>query len=162
VYHLHVDPAVDGNCTTTGAHLDPFNRGEKPPCDASVPASCQVGDLSGKHGKISADPFHAEYIDPFASLKEGDAAFFGNRSFVIHYANTTRITCANFAKVDAPVEPGCSQTPSSLGTAPVTAPTGTGVVAPSQSVVPFLGSAMANAAPLSLMAAAAAAALFAL
>ncbi|KND95353.1 Cell surface Cu-only superoxide dismutase 5 [Tolypocladium ophioglossoides CBS 100239] len=156
LYHLHVNPVVDGNCTKTLGHLDPFNRGEKPPCDASAPASCQVGDLSGKYGKISADPFSAEYIDPFASLKEGDAAFFGNRSLVIHYANTTRLTCANFVKVEAPAPSGCSGQPPASSS-----PTGTGGTTPSQSAVPFLASAMANAASLPLMAAAVAVALFA-
>ncbi|POR36547.1 Cell surface Cu-only superoxide dismutase 5 [Tolypocladium paradoxum] len=161
VYHLHVEPALEGNCAQTLGHLDPFNRGEKPPCDPSAPASCQVGDLSGKHGQISADPFSAEYIDPFASLKEGDVGFFGNRSIVIHYANTTRLTCANFVKLEAPVPSACpSQPPAS--SSPVTVPTGTGGVTPTQSVLPFFGSAMTNAASLPLMAAAVAAVLFAL
>ena len=31
----------------------------------------------------------------------GIGAFFGNRSIVFHYANKTRISCANFALVDA-------------------------------------------------------------
>ena len=54
VYHIHefAVPA-DGNCTGTGAHLDPYARTESPPCDASKPATCQLGDLSGKHGKIN-------------------------------------------------------------------------------------------------------------
>ena len=86
----------EGNCTATGAHLDPENRGEDPPCDNSKPASCQVGDLSGKYGKITQDPFTAEYTDPFSSLQEGTPAYLGNRSFVLHFANKTRITCANF------------------------------------------------------------------
>lgn len=96
-YHIHVEPVPeDGNCTATLAHLDPFARGEDPPCDLKDPASCQVGDNSGKHGKIVSDPFQAEYVDYYASTKEGIGAFFGNRSFVLHYANKTRLTCANF------------------------------------------------------------------
>jgi hypothetical protein len=96
-YHIHVDPVpANGNCTATLAHLDPFARGEDPPCDPKDPASCQVGDNSGKHGKITSDPYEAEYIDYYASTKEGIGAFFGNRSIVFHYANKTRITCANF------------------------------------------------------------------
>ncbi|KAG6036836.1 hypothetical protein E4U41_005472 [Claviceps citrina] len=97
-YHLHLAKAAGGNCTLAGAHLDPFNRGEKPPCDAGNQPSCQVGDLAGKYGKINSDPFTAEYVDKHLSLKEDDPAFFGNRSFVIHLANSTRITCADFVK----------------------------------------------------------------
>ncbi|KAG5974104.1 hypothetical protein E4U55_000091 [Claviceps digitariae] len=97
-YHLHVNKAAGGNCTAAGAHLDSTNRGDKPPCDAGNLPSCQVGDLAGKYGKINSDPFTAEYVDKFLSLKEEDAAFFGNRSVVIHLANTTRITCADFVR----------------------------------------------------------------
>ncbi|RYP26452.1 hypothetical protein DL767_008014 [Monosporascus sp. MG133] len=114
-YHLHVDPVpADGNCTETLAHLDPYQRGEEPPCDASAPETCQVGDLSGKYGKITSDPFEASYHDPYSSMIEGQGSYFGNRSFVFHFANKTRISCANFA----PVAGG-------NGTYP-TMPTGTG------------------------------------
>lgn len=102
VYHLHVKPATGGNCTATLGHLDPTNRGDQPACDSSKPASCQVGDLSGKYGKITSDPFTAEFTDPFTSLEPGNPAFFGDASFVIHYANTTRLTCADFVKKEAP------------------------------------------------------------
>ncbi|KAM4061129.1 copper/zinc superoxide dismutase (SODC) domain-containing protein [Hirsutella rhossiliensis] len=112
-YHLHAAPvSQDGNCTNTMGHLDPFGRGEQPPCDGSAPQTCQVGDLAGKHGKVTQDPFDAEYVDPFASLKEDDQAFFGSRSFVVHFGNTTRITCANFAKKDAPVSEDSDNTTS--------------------------------------------------
>lgn len=36
------------------------------------------------------------YTDPYVSLTEGVGSFFGNRSFVIHWANSTRLACANF------------------------------------------------------------------
>ena len=53
-YHIHEFPVPsNGDCMGTGLHLDPFNRGEQPPCDASQPQTCQLGDLSGKHGKIN-------------------------------------------------------------------------------------------------------------
>jgi hypothetical protein len=78
-------------------------RGQQPPCDASAPQTCEVGDLSGKHGTISSTSFTATYTDPHVSLEEGVGAFFGNRSFVIHYANSTRLTCANFALVEEPI-----------------------------------------------------------
>ncbi|KAK3191508.1 hypothetical protein K4F52_002323 [Lecanicillium sp. MT-2017a] len=104
-YHIHVHPATDGNCTSTGGHLDPTNRMDKPACEADKPASCQVGDLSGKYGKITEDPFTAEYTDPFTSLQPGQEAFFGDRSFVIHFANGTRLTCANFEKAEGKPAP---------------------------------------------------------
>jgi hypothetical protein len=61
-----------------------------------LPQTCQVGDLSGKHGPITSDPFLASYTDDFASTVEGLGSFFGNRSLTLHFANVTRITCANF------------------------------------------------------------------
>jgi len=79
------------------AHLDPFIRGEATPCNPEAPATCQVGDLSGKHGAAdSGTTFEDTYVDPYVSLKEGPGSFFGNRSIVLHFANKTRITCANF------------------------------------------------------------------
>ncbi|KAI9664427.1 MAG: hypothetical protein M1829_005820 [Trizodia sp. TS-e1964] len=106
LYHLHAAPVpADGNCTGTLAHLDPYIRGDTPttPCDPSQPATCQVGDLSGKYGKISSDPFSASYVDYYASTQPGLGSFFGNRSIVFHYANTTRITCANFTLASPPI-----------------------------------------------------------
>ncbi|OAQ65325.1 Cu/Zn superoxide dismutase-related protein [Pochonia chlamydosporia 170] len=99
IYHVHANPVPsDGNCTKTLAHLDPYHRGEDPPCDASRPNTCQVGDLSGKFGHIVGGPFRAEYIDPYSSLIEGTDAYIGSRSIVVHFANKTRITCANFER----------------------------------------------------------------
>ncbi|KAK3329604.1 superoxide dismutase [Apodospora peruviana] len=98
-YHLHVAPVPEnGNCTATLAHLDPTARGEDPPCNMDAKETCQVGDLSGKYGKIpeGVDPWTATYTDPYASTVDNLGAFFGNRSFVIHYSNKTRISCANF------------------------------------------------------------------
>jgi len=97
LYHIHSAPVPsDGNCTGDLAHLDPYIRGEAPPCDDTIPQTCQVGDLSGKHGMITSDPFTASYVDDYASTVNGIGAFFGNRSLTVHFANTTRITCANF------------------------------------------------------------------
>jgi hypothetical protein len=53
-YHVHVNPLdASGSCASAGAHLDPANRTESPPCDATNPETCQAGDLSGKYGKIN-------------------------------------------------------------------------------------------------------------
>jgi hypothetical protein len=112
-YHLHAAPAVDGNCTTTLAHLDPFGRTQDPACDSSAPETCEVGDLSGKHGKLEGSgPFEFTYTDAYASTLEGIGAFFGNRSVVIHYSNATRLTCANFQLVeDSSATPSTSAVP---------------------------------------------------
>ncbi|KAM0332588.1 hypothetical protein ACHAQA_002872 [Verticillium albo-atrum] len=98
-YHIHDAPATDGNCTSTKAHLDPYKRGQAIPCNPEAPETCEVGDLSGKHGLFDSaqDPFEATYVDRFSSLIDGEGSFLGNRSFVVHFsANLTRITCANF------------------------------------------------------------------
>lgn len=101
-YHLHVAPVPsDGNCTSTMGHLDPFIRGEAIACNMSLPQTCQVGDLSGKHGKITSDPFEASYSEEFASTTEGLGSFFGNRSLVVHSSDKTRIACANFTLAGA-------------------------------------------------------------
>jgi Cu/Zn superoxide dismutase len=105
-FHIHVAPIpADGNCTGALAHLDPFIRGEATPCNPAKPETCQVGDLSGKYGKAGTNctSYKASFTDPYVSLKPGIGAFFGNRSIVIHYANKTRITCANFTWISQPV-----------------------------------------------------------
>jgi len=117
IYHIHAFPVPsNGNCTGTLAHLDPFIRGESPPCDPTHPATCQVGDLSGKHGNITTSPFQTTYLDLYTSTQPGVGSFFGNRSIVIHSSNTTRLTCANFTLVAAGAN---STTPSSSAKPPV-------------------------------------------
>jgi hypothetical protein len=101
-WHIHAMPVPDdGNCTETMGHLDPTNRGELYMCDPAQPETCQVGDLSGKHGgKISTEnTFTTTFTDPYLSVQEGSDGFFGGLSFVLHTGNTTRITCANFELV---------------------------------------------------------------
>ncbi|KAH8675871.1 superoxide dismutase [Xylariales sp. PMI_506] len=119
LYHVHTNVVPDdGNCTSTLAHLDPFVRGETPACNSTFPQSCQVGDLSGKYGKITSDPFEATFTDEFSSMNVGSNASIPDRSFVVHFANTTRITCANFV-----LSGSGSTTNTSTGTSPnATAP----------------------------------------
>ncbi|PYH95970.1 cytosolic Cu/Zn superoxide dismutase [Aspergillus ellipticus CBS 707.79] len=100
-YHIHNSPVPeDGNCYSTGSHLDPYARGDATPCDIQSPQTCQVGDLSGKHGPVWApadEGYTAIYTDWFLSNVEGEPAFFGNRSLVIHNAATNaRLACGNF------------------------------------------------------------------
>jgi hypothetical protein len=146
-YHIHDQPVpADGNCTGTKAHLDPYGRGQDPVCDSSDLASCEVGDLSGKHGKIPApsygkssrsprisyriislhmnlgvENFTAAYNDLYASTKPGIGAFLGNRSIVIHRGDAakSRLACVNITLV----EDDCTTTAG--------APSGTGYPVPS-------------------------------
>lgn len=61
MYHLHEKPVPsDGNCSGTGAHLDPYKRGEVTLCDASRPETCQTGDNSGKFGNVTAQSWSQE------------------------------------------------------------------------------------------------------
>ncbi|KAK3495669.1 superoxide dismutase [Neurospora crassa] len=134
-YHIHAKPVPEnGNCTATGAHFDPTERGEDPACDKSKPETCQIGDLAGKHGAIPAGntTFSASYVDKYASLVEGSDAYFLDRSIVFHFPNKTRITCANFkitepacgastTGVAAPTGSTTGGAPSPSGTLPVTA-----------------------------------------
>lgn len=126
-YHIHDQPiAEDGNCTSALAHLDPFQRGEDPPCESETPEDCEVGDLSSKHGKIEGitgdKHFTTSFHDRFASTQPGVGAFFGNRSVVVHIASDkTRLNCGNFI-----VDCGNDET----GTQPAPVPTATGTGAP--------------------------------
>jgi hypothetical protein len=97
-------------------------RGEQPPCDPSKPQTCQVGDLSGKYGKIMGNgTFQASYLDLYTSTKSGLGSFFGNRSVVVHTSNATRLTCANFQMV-SPMDNSTGSTGPTGGNATSTRP----------------------------------------
>ncbi|KAL6231398.1 hypothetical protein BDW75DRAFT_220272 [Aspergillus navahoensis] len=99
-YHIHRLPVPpDGNCYSTGAHLDPYRRGQQPPCNITAPDTCEVGDLSGKHGVAWAprgEVFRASYSDFFLANTPGAEAYFGDLSWVVHAPNGDRLTCGNF------------------------------------------------------------------
>ncbi|ERS97959.1 cytosolic cu zn superoxide dismutase [Sporothrix schenckii 1099-18] len=127
MYHVHTHPVPpNGNCSGTLGHLDPFDRKDQPPCDPNLKETCQVGDLSGKYGNISLDPYTATYHDLYSSLDSSSESFIGNRSIVLHFANTTRITCANFTVAEATLTPANRTTPAPTGTR-----TGSGAGSPS-------------------------------
>lgn len=139
LYHIHDQPIpASGNCTAALAHLDPYIRGEQPPCDPTKPQTCQVGDLSGKYGNITADSngeFETSYLDLFTSTIQGPASFFGNRSIVVHTANTTRLTCANFELVSESHNSTDSANVGSSNSTPTSPPLPTFTGAASQSLV---------------------------
>ncbi|MCJ1245894.1 hypothetical protein MMC30_003098 [Trapelia coarctata] len=127
IYHVHAKPVPsNGNCTGTLAHLDPTSRGETPLCDASAPETCQAGDLSGKHGNITANTWTVSYSDLYISSDPSSPYYYGDKSIVIHTNNKTRLTCANFTRV-------ASTTTNATSTVVLTSPTAT--------VTPFKGAA---------------------
>nr|OQO28246.1 hypothetical protein B0A51_05396 [Rachicladosporium sp. CCFEE 5018] len=126
-YHIHEFPvAPDHNCSSTGAHLDPYAATESPPCDPAQEQKCQVGDLAGKHGKMSGPSYSGNYADLYLSTTPDTPAFVGNRSIVVHYANKTRITCANFT-IQGTFSNGAAPSPhASASSRPVSSADGSG------------------------------------
>ncbi|KAF4252661.1 hypothetical protein KXX33_006059 [Aspergillus fumigatus] len=106
-YYIHEDPVpADGNCYRTGNPFDPYGSGDKAACNMTRPQTCQIGDLSGKHGPIVTahhQGFEARYNDLYLSAKPGEPAYFGNRSIVVHrMSDNERLSCANFVLVTRP------------------------------------------------------------
>ncbi|KAJ1961017.1 hypothetical protein IWQ62_004013 [Dispira parvispora] len=105
-YHIHEFPVGENNnCTATGGHYDPLKvnvQKDTYKCDPAQPTTtCEVGDLSGKHGKLvpkSDKPIAAgEYTDADVHLT-GDNSIAG-RSVVVHNAAGDRIGCGNIVQV---------------------------------------------------------------
>ncbi|GAV54762.1 hypothetical protein ZYGR_0AS00840 [Zygosaccharomyces rouxii] len=96
LYHVHEKPVPsNGSCDAALGHLNPYNGSP----DATDDADKEVGDLSGKHGNITTNPFKTCYVDPYLSLNKTDPAFIGNLSIVVHFANETRLACANITRI---------------------------------------------------------------
>lgn len=96
LYHIHEKPVpADGNCTATLGHFNPYNG----TTDGATDALMEAGDLSGKHGVINGTSINTSYIDQYLSLNPEDPAYFGGLSVVVHFANTTRLACANITSV---------------------------------------------------------------
>jgi len=76
-YHIHLRPVPEnGDCLETRGHLDSYVRGDTPPCDSSMPQTCEVGDLSGKYGTVSGPDVKKEYVILFLFLEKGKTACF--------------------------------------------------------------------------------------
>ncbi|CAK9440459.1 uncharacterized protein LODBEIA_P45590 [Lodderomyces beijingensis] len=91
-YHIHELPVpANGDCQATLGHFNPYNGSTT----ATTPWGLEVGDLSGRNGKISGTYISNQYIDEYISLNPDSKSFIGGKSVVIHAANGTRLTCAN-------------------------------------------------------------------
>jgi hypothetical protein len=55
---------VHGDCSSVGPVLNPLLQGS--PCDSAAPDLCAEGDLSGKHGVLTAGADGGAYREPFA------------------------------------------------------------------------------------------------
>lgn len=105
-YHIHEKPVPqNGDCAATGGHYDPYaKKGAK--CTKDTLTDCEVGDLSGKFGKLNftgdkskskdnnKDEVWINYEDPTIKLTKGADGIVG-RSIVIHNPAGDRIACGN-------------------------------------------------------------------
>ena len=90
-YSFH--PVDQCSAKSVGGHYDPYTKASLPQYEtrcASNAADCEVGDLSGRHGELTA---RARYEDRFLSLS-GRHSIAG-RSIVVHRPDGTRWVCAN-------------------------------------------------------------------
>ncbi|KAI5953855.1 hypothetical protein CANMA_004693 [Candida margitis] len=94
-YHIHERSVPEnGNCEACGLHFNPYNS--SPDCLAQKhDGYCQVGDLSGKHGAINSTCFEFKFTDPYLSLNKRSKSYIVGRSLVFHYANMTKLACAD-------------------------------------------------------------------
>ncbi|EGW33573.1 uncharacterized protein SPAPADRAFT_151895 [Spathaspora passalidarum NRRL Y-27907] len=99
-YHIHeISVPGDGNCEAVGLHFNPYKA--SPKCsEQKHDGYCQVGDLSGKHGVINATCFEISYEEPYLSLNKKSKSYIIGKSLVFHYANMTKIACADIALAD--------------------------------------------------------------
>lgn len=126
-YHIHEArvPEFSGNtsraasiarCTIARAHFDPLNVTEEVICSPNATATheyCQIGDLSGKHGRIlpTANGTAADfsYVDPYLRFYPPAFSLLG-RSVVIHGFNKTRLGCGNIVSMVDGSEDGGNST----------------------------------------------------
>ncbi|GEQ69825.1 hypothetical protein JCM33374_g3500 [Metschnikowia sp. JCM 33374] len=111
MYHIHEKPVpTNGSCAGTLGHFNPYNG----TVGAATPALHEVGDLSGKHGTINGTSIQTSYIDQYVSLNPTDKAFINGLSVVVHFANSSRLACANITKDAVVVSSGAAQVAGSV------------------------------------------------
>jgi hypothetical protein len=104
-WHIHEHKVEGGDCKTALAHQNLNHVDPEKKCDTNAPETCENGDMSGKHGKISALMYGgflnyaAQFVDLYTSTNSDHPAYIGNLSIVIHLPDKSRLACANFALV---------------------------------------------------------------
>ena len=102
-YHVHQYPVAydkrdneDNPCMRTGGHFNPFDiDSTTSPKSGGSMDKYEVGDLSGKYGKLTdLDEFENEVFDPMITLFGKNSVV--GRTVIIHNSpRPTRWTCAN-------------------------------------------------------------------
>jgi Cu/Zn superoxide dismutase len=90
-YHVHRYPVSNGDCHSTGGHLNPFNVTHSPRTGEGSDDQFEVGDLSGIFGSLvgrKSLEFHQFAPNVYCERILG-------RSIVIHYSNGDRWQCAS-------------------------------------------------------------------
>jgi Cu/Zn superoxide dismutase len=95
-YHVHMYPMASAaaGCgpESTGGHFNPNNGAT--PCNPLISYNCEYGDLSGKHGSLSAGTASSQSYFDFDLPMFGKDSIIG-RSVVIHNSAGSRVACAN-------------------------------------------------------------------
>jgi Cu/Zn superoxide dismutase len=94
-YHVHRYPVSNGDCHSTGGHLNPFNITRSPRTGEGSDDQFEVGDLSGIFGSLAGQKsveFHRFAPNVYCEQILG-------RSIVIHYTNGDRWQCASLEPV---------------------------------------------------------------
>ena len=93
----------NGKCDGAKNVLDPFQRGDKPGCDKKRPQTCQVGDLTGKHGEIpkfqGVISVKQSFQDLYLSFKKEEKSFIGKASVIVKNVKGDKIACGNIMEV---------------------------------------------------------------
>ena len=101
-WHVHEYPfplnAKQNPCggTTIGGHYDPLSASQVtnyPQVCSDDPSWCEIGDLSGRLGRLTASSDVVEFDDSVLSLY-GVYSIIG-RSIVVHFSDGARFVCAN-------------------------------------------------------------------
>ena len=107
-WRIQSTPAVDGGCKTDGPDFNPFAvcvtqcPAWYAPCDASNMLSCEVGDLSGKHGPLNFSP-SARYVFTDTTLPLSGVGSILGHSIALSGANSSssKVACSNFLSANS-------------------------------------------------------------
>ncbi|KAJ1655579.1 hypothetical protein IWQ61_004689 [Dispira simplex] len=100
--HIHQYPVdVSGDCESTGDHFDPLHVNTNTTeyaCDPDRPVeTCEVGDLAGKFGTITASKTGTYLAHDWTDQQIGTSPELSviDRSVVLHDSANNRVACGN-------------------------------------------------------------------